>query len=123
MVYDPLAGIRAKVAIEAGEAMLGAGLPLLATYWDFRGEDGPGWVLYAVLTQARKPLEFYATLGDLERTGKLPEGLESGDIHNMTYPDPKADALVRYAQAGRKRLVALKSSVVDGIFFEEAILG
>ena len=96
-------------------------MPVLATYWDYWSEDDV-WRLHVLLAKPMSPREFVSAVVDLSRAGRFPEGLDAGDL-SAAFDDFRAAALVRYQRMFDKKVVHVKSSLLDGAFFDEAVLG
>ena len=121
MAEDILVRFRARAARQVGKTLLEAGLPVLATYWDYWSDDDV-WRLHVLLAKPMSPREFVSAVVDLSRAGRFPEGLDAGDL-SATFDDFRAAALVRYQRMFDKKVVHVKSSLLDGAFFDEAVLG
>lgn len=121
MAYDPVAIARAEAAQLAGQKLVEAGLDVAVSYWDFDA-DAEAWSLCIVLAQPRDPIAFIKLMFELERRGALPPYLEAGDLRQRVHPDPRALALVTLSKV-RRGIVHVKQTMLDGHYFEEAILG
>lgn len=122
MVEDILVMERARTARELAPVLRDEGMQVLATYWDYDSER-ESWKLKVVLPETMPLRDFILRMIDLDRAGRLPSGLEAGEISQTGADDPRARALVRYAVLSRHKLPHIREALLDRAYFDEAVLG
>ena len=122
MVEDILVMERARTARELAALLRAAGMEVLATYWDYDSEHEL-WKLKVVLPKTIPPRDFVFRMIDLAREGRLPAGLEPGELSQTGANDPRAHALIRYAVLSGSPIPHVREALLDRAYFDAAVLG